>query len=280
MKSQPRFETIPLARIFADEKFRLSFSRPLDPLINSMREISQTHPVLCRKTKKGLELFSGFRRYEALKKLGKKSALALVWDANDLSAKDAFKIAFFENALTRGLNIIEQAMAAKALKKFSLGAKQIAGEYFSKAGLPAGIAAIESLFLVNGLEDEWKQYLVEKDISLRYASELARLSPKDRKALSFSLSLRATASQFREILEMVGEVSKRRNKNFKEVLEAGELRAVLSEKTNAGQKLDRLVKMLAKIRHPNYAKFLARHKQLCAKLGIPAEARLEPLGLF
>jgi hypothetical protein len=280
MKNQPCLENISLARISANEKFRLSFNRPLEPLLNSMREIGQTTPVLCRKTSKGLELFSGFLRYEAMRKLRIKSGLALVWDAKDLSAKVAFKIAFFENALTRGLNIVEQAMAARALKNFGLSLKQIAKEYFQKAGLPAGIPAIESLLRVDSLEYGWKQFLADKDISLRYASELARLSSKDRKALSFIPSLRATASQFREILEMTAEISKARDKTFAEVWEAEELKAVLNEKTNAGQKLDLLTRMLEKIRHPNYAKLLARHQQLCAKLGVPAGARLDPSDYF
>jgi len=281
MKNNPALEKIALAHLSGPETYRLSFNRAIGPLLKSIREVGQTSPMLCRKTGKGLELFSGYLRKEALKELGKKSALALVWPGSALSAVTAFRVAFFENALTRGLNTIEQAMAAQKLKRLGVNSKEAAVSYFQKAGLPASVAAIEALSELNDLEAGWKIFLAQKQVGLRYASQLCRCSASDRKALEFLLSLGATTSQFREILEMTDAMSKRDQTGIEEILSGPELVAVLrNKKLSAPEKLDLLVKSLKKMRHPNFHKLYSRHQELVREMKIPGEVKLEPSDYF
>jgi len=259
----------------------MSYARPLEPLVNSIRQIGQVSPVLCRKTRQGFKLFSGFLRLEAMRKLGKKSVLALTWKSQDLSEEQAFRMAFSENVSARGLNLVEQAMAVAALLKLGLSKKHIANSYFQPAELPASLGVVESLEALNLLEHDSKKFLVEKAISLRCASELARLSPADRSALKAILHLHPTASQFREILEMTDEIGRRDRINIAEVLQSRELKTILKDpKPPAPQKLERFVKALKKSRHPHYARLQARHNRLCRQLAIPAELKIIPADFF
>jgi len=281
MKKNPALDKITLADLSGPEKYRLSFNRAIGPLLKSIREAGQTSPLLCRKTGKGFELFSGYLRRDALRELGKKSALALVWPGSALSEIAAFRVAFFENALTRGLNIIEQAMAAQKLRELGVSSREIAASYFQKAGLPASVAAVEALAALNDLEAGWKIFLAQKQTGLRYASRLCRLPAPDRKALKILLSLGATASQFREILEMTDAISKRDQTGIGEILGAPELAAVLHDnKSSAPEKLDLLVKSLKKTRHPNYHKLYSRHQKLLRAMKIPGEVKIEPSDYF
>jgi len=272
-------QELPLARIAVNPKYQLSFHRPLGPLLASIQEIGQVTPVLCRGGKSP-ELFSGFMRIAALKNLKRKSALAMVVSPQDCSGLDAFRIAFFENASGRGLNLIEQSMAVNALKGFGLDAKKIAQLFFLKTGLPGGFAAVESLAALAGLEEEWKKFLVEKQTGLRLASELARISAQDRGSIKFLPALRATASQFREALEMSLEISRRERTGFAEVMKMVGAAAILSRRLPGSRKLELLLDALRQLRHPALSRLQTRHRKLCAELHIPAQARLDPADYF
>jgi ParB-like chromosome segregation protein Spo0J len=281
MKKPMTLQKIPVADLAGQEKYRLSFNRPIGPLLKSIREAGQSAPVLCRKTRKGFELFSGHLRVEALRELGKKSALAMVWPGAGISGLQALRIAFFENAMTRGLNIIEQAMAVEKLKGLGVGPREIAAGYFQKADLPASVAAIEALLSLNGLEQRWKIFLAQKQIGLRHATQLCRLAAADKKALEILPALGATAGQFREVLDMTDAVSKRDQTGIAEMLSGPELGAVLQkQKLPAPEKLDLLIKHLKKARHPNYHKLNARHQKLLRELNIPGEIKMEPSDYF
>jgi ParB-like chromosome segregation protein Spo0J len=281
MSLGPDLQKVPLANIIAGQKFLMSFARPLQPLLCSIRQIGQTTPLLARETRRGPELFSGFRRLAALKELGKKSVLVLTWKGSRLSEKQALRMAFFENVAVRGLNLVEQAMAVTAFQNLGLSKKSITRSCFLPAALPASAAVIDSLAGLMLLEHDWKIFLVEKNISLRHASELARLKPEERSALKTVLPLRPTASQFREILETTTEIARREQMSVAELLQNSELRAILSAQGRpAPQKLESLLQALYKIRHPHYVRLMARHTRLCQHLSIPAELEIVPTDFF
>jgi ParB-like chromosome segregation protein Spo0J len=281
MKSSPALDQVALSLFSGQDKFRLSFSRPHDRLVESIRAVGQATPLICRKTRQGPELVSGYLRCEAMRVTGKKKALALVFPASALSETGAMRLAFFENALTRGLNLIEQAMAVDKLKKLGVGAQSIARDYFQKARLPASVAVIEALDRLNRLEPGWKIFLVEKQIGLRHASWFCRLKAPERKALEFIIDLKATASQFREILEMADSISKREQKSVSELFQTPGLADTLAdEKSSSPVKLDRLLKSLKQLQYPGYHKLCSRNRKLMGEMKIPAEVRIEPHDFF
>ena len=279
--NMPVLEIVKLSELSGEEKYRLSYHRPIEPLIKSIQEIGPVLPLLCRRNEGGIELFSGFRRKDAMLLLGEKTGLALVFGGNQLTEGSGFRVSFFENALTRGLNLVERARAVQILKQSGFSAREIMIEYFQKANLNAGLAEIEKLDRILELDEEWKSYLVEREINTKFALALIGVSEQERKELKFLMNLGASASQFRELLAMLNEISKRDGTSLKKILEKTKLEAIrANEKLNSGHKLNLITDELKKMRYPNYSKLNKRHQRLCQSLKIPWQVKLEPIDYF
>ena len=279
--NMPVLEIVNLSELSGEEKYRLSYHRPIERLAKSIKELGPVLPLLCRKSADGLELFSGFCRKDAMLSLGENTCLALVFGENELSEENAFRISFFENALTRGLNLIERAIAVKILKRAGFNEKEIWQDYFQKANLNVGLAEIEKLDRLLGLDEEWKRYLVEREINTKFALALIGFSEQEREGLKFLVELGASASQFRELLTMLNEIGKRDKKAPQEIWKEFKLDKIRSnEKWNSVQKLNLIMDELKKIRYPNYSKLNNRHQRLCQSLKIPQEVKLEPIDYF
>jgi len=281
MKITPALVQVQLLELKGENQYRLSFFRNLDPLIKSLQLTGQTAPVLCRETQKGYQLFSGFLRRDAMLRLGKSSAFALVWKEKDLTEKEAFRFAFFENALTRGLNLAEQAKAVARLRESGFSDQEIACEYFQKAGIGVSVSGIDLLNLFYGISRDWQEYLTEKELSLKQIAWFLNLAEKEQGALSFLLQLKPTASQLRQILEMIEEIIKRDRTSIEGLIQSISVESVLKEKNlNANQKLENLLRNLKKLRYPEYEKLSARHKKILLELKISPEIKLEPIDYF
>jgi hypothetical protein len=269
MKYQPAFTKVPLPDLAGEAQYRLSFFRPLEPLLKSIQALGQTTPILCRQTQNGLELFSGFQRRDALRRLRKKTALALVFDAKEMDEVRAFRIAFFENALTRGLNPAEQAKAAQRLKELGVSDLEIARSFFSAAGLGVGVKTIGLLRNFFELDRQWKRYLTEKDLSLKHLAWFLRLPREDQATLKSLLKLRPTASQLRQALEMIEETWKR------DRISLGRLMKII-----AAPEFEQLLQKLRQLRYPEFERLCDRHRKILARMNISGAVKIEPLDYF
>ena len=92
---------------------------------------------------------------------------------------------------------------------------------------------------------------------------------EDRKALSPLLKLHPTASQFRQMLEMIEQVWKR------DRIPLGRL-----VKSFMAGKLEQLMPKLHLLRYPEFTRLSSRHQNLLRNLKIPSEVRLEPSDFF
>jgi len=276
-----RLIQVQLPSLRGEDKYRLSFFRALDPLVQSLQAVGQTAPLLGRETGDGLELFSGFLRREAMLKLGEESAMALVWPEDELNELTAFRFAFFENAFARGLNLAEQAKAVNRLKEFQLSDQEIALSYFQKAGIPVSVKGIGWLNLFFGLDPDWKKYLTEKELSLKHLAWFLNLPEKDQAALKILLELKPTSSQLRQILEMTEEIIKRDQIPLPGLIKSLGMEAILKgQKLNANQRLEKLIRAMQKLRFPEWEKLGSRHQALLNRMKIPGEVKLLPMDYF
>ncbi len=277
----PGLIQVQLLSLSGEDQYRLSCFRPVDSLIQSLKCIGQTVPLLCRETTTGYELFSGFLRREAMLALGRENASALAWKEDQLSELEAFRVAFFENACSRGLNLAEMAKAAGRLKGFGLADREIALDYFQQAGLAGSVKNIGLLERFWTLDWDWKKYLTEKEFCLRHLSWFLNLPEPDQNELKILLRLKPTSSQFREMLEMMEEVCQRDRMPVARLLAALGGAAILKEgKGNLPQQLKLLINALRKIRYPEWDKLFSRHQKILRNLEIPGPVTLEPVDFF
>lgn len=84
----------------------------LDELTNSIREYGIIEPIIVKKSIKGYEIVAGERRSMAARRAGLESVPAIVREFSD---EDMMSIAILENIQREDLNIIEEALAYKAM---------------------------------------------------------------------------------------------------------------------------------------------------------------------
>lgn len=99
-------------------------SSDLEDLINSIQEYGVLQPLIVTKTKDGYELIAGERRLRASTTLGLKTVPVIVRNATD---QEKLELALIENIQRADLNVIEEAIAYKALiDEFNLSQNDVA----------------------------------------------------------------------------------------------------------------------------------------------------------
>ncbi len=96
----------------------------LEDLINSIQEYGILQPLIVTKIKDGYELIAGERRLRASTTLGLNTVPAIVRNATD---QEKLELALIENIQRADLNVIEEAIAYKALMdEFNLSQNDVA----------------------------------------------------------------------------------------------------------------------------------------------------------
>ena len=276
----PDFIELAVEEIVEEEIYRLSYFRSPEKLKISISHIGQTQPLFCREEKGKAELFSGFLRKRALDELGFKSANVILWKENEISALKAFKMAFFENALSRGLNVIEQAKAVLSFKELKASEEEIK-EHFKKAHLGLKISLIQKLPQIFELNDVWKKYLVEKNFKAKDAELILRFEKDELDQLEVFIQLGASYSQFRQLVEMIDEIKRRDSCSAGDILERVNLKKIISQKNfSSAEKLAMIIDEIKKIRYPELSRLISRHQKICEELNLPEGAKLKPVDWF
>ncbi len=115
-----------IEQIVESERFKLRIDLPnMDTLIEDIRQKGQTTPVFVRQNQNEMyELISGYRRFQALKHLEKKTILARVFTG--LSDEESEQLAISENVQRKDLTDLEQARICVMLQEQGLIVKKIA----------------------------------------------------------------------------------------------------------------------------------------------------------
>jgi len=105
-------------------KHRATENLNLDDLIASIKEHGLIHPPTVRFVSGRFELIAGFRRFNAIRKLGWKSTL---FNAIEMDDKEAMSVSLTENAGRKDLTPIEEARAFQtAIEKVGMLSKEVA----------------------------------------------------------------------------------------------------------------------------------------------------------
>lgn len=130
---------LPMEAILESDNFKLRLKiKDIDSLADDMKERGQLSPLFVRPKAEGkYELVSGYRRFEALKKIGAKETLARIF--SNLTEDQALGMAVAENDQRNDLTPLEKALLCKRLQEGEKSRKEIAAIVF-----PAVKGATES----------------------------------------------------------------------------------------------------------------------------------------
>lgn len=119
---------------WADTTFRISYGRPLRPLISSIQTIGLNNlPILQEKENDQLRIVAGYRRLRALQKI-KQEPVGCKIASVETQEKDLLLLNFHDN-IDRGFNLVEKSMVLKRLSNFIAEGELVEG-YLPLMNLP------------------------------------------------------------------------------------------------------------------------------------------------
>ena len=144
---------------WADTAFRITYGRPVAPLIHSLQTIGlQNPPVLQEKEGDRLRIVAGFRRLQALQKIGREPISCKIAPAGT-ERKRLFLFNFHEN-MDRGFNPVEQSWIVKKLSIFMRERESIQ-DYLPWLNLPAKMEIYKRYLSTSGISPIYWSALLE-----------------------------------------------------------------------------------------------------------------------
>ena len=137
-------------------------------LADSIKSEGLLQPIVVRRSGDSFELIAGERRWRAHELLGRKTILARVLSASELSSAS---LSLIENLQREGLNPLEEAMGCQSLvQEFGLTQAKVA-ERLGKSRV-----YVTNLIRLLQLEDELRGLLASGKLSMGHAKALLGLS--------------------------------------------------------------------------------------------------------
>lgn len=199
LEDSPGSLRLPLDQIALRPEFKVRAAYDVDTLAESIRREGQLAPLLVRPAGSRWELLAGYRRYHALRKIGRKNASVTVLRVDD---REAALVALAENRERKDLNPIEEARALKAAKDLGVSGKELA------AASGKSEAWVSNRLRLLSLPNPVQSALKEGTISAAHAEHaLLRLErPQDqvqvaKEIVRNGLSVPAAESAAKELLE-------------------------------------------------------------------------------
>lgn len=272
-------ETITLDKIFLkDERYRISHHFSLEKLIISLREIGLVHPPLLSLQDHRLILVSGWKRVLACLELSLSPLEVYVTEERD--DLRIFLAALYENLATREFSLVEKSEILGKLEKFGEKKERIVKYYMPLLNIPPTPFYLDLFLGLSQFEPELKKAIHEKTMPLSTVQMLAEFASEERKLL-FPLLLPLSQNKQRELLDDVGEVSRKNDIPVREILGAKDIQEILnSTKFSALQKSEKTRVVLKKKRYPFFSSWKEAFDSSLRKIHWPKEISIKPSPFF
>jgi hypothetical protein len=237
LPTQTQLQEIPLTAVdFNDHTFVVSPPHDLNRLLASIKEIGLLAPPWLRALPAGdcWQMVTGLKRLTAVAELGWERVPALTLPAG---APDShcLLIALFDNAFSRGFNLLEMAFFATRLLTH-WDRQVVVAKFLPYLGLPPSAAHLDRLVAIFTLEPPLKELAAQGRLALTAGAFLAGWDLKDRAAvLPFLKELPFTQSKQEEFLEGLDLLARREGITPGEILSRPELKQYLADKGSTPQ---------------------------------------------
>ena len=144
----------------------------LNELAESIKKNGVFQPIIVKKSIKGYDLVAGERRFRASKIAGLTTIPAII---RDFSEEQMIEIALLENLQRENLNVIEEALAYKAMiEKLSLTQEELSNKV-SKSR-----SHITNILGLLRLPSDIQKMLINNEITMGHARVLSKLENEDK----------------------------------------------------------------------------------------------------
>lgn len=270
-------EDVALEAVSSDDHFfKITTSKPIDELTQSISDVGLINPPILIRHKKAYIIVSGFRRIEAVSILGEKKFKAKVAESEKHSLFCA-KLAIADNSFQRPLNLIEQSRAVQLLSIFHDLSTGLASAARSLS-LPGNHSIIEKLMRISKLDEEIKEYILADTLSLSAALLLEDSKKKSRISIARILNdLKLSLNKQREMITLLNEISHRDRIDVMEILEEKSFKEIMLNKDfDRNHKANKIRMLLKRRRFPEISKAESDFSASLKKLNLDRSIKLIP----
>jgi hypothetical protein len=263
-----------------NEVFRISEELDSDSVLNSIREIGQQNPVLLSARGERNIIVCGFRRVQAIKKLGLPRVVVRVLPQGCASV-EAFRIALWDNVAHRQLNPLEKARVLFSLRNhFGVEEDSIIREYMPILDLSPAQQVLRSFLLLHALRPALRTCFSEGRLTSSSLDSLAGKSATVQDRIGVLLSkIRLSASLQKKLLGLMEDLAAGAGVQFDALLDSSEIREAAEDSClSPFQRGEKIYEILYRRRNPRLSQasdqFIDRLKRL--KLPAPIRIRAHP----
>ncbi|MEW6456595.1 MAG: ParB N-terminal domain-containing protein [Acidobacteriota bacterium] len=248
-----RNQVLKISDIYIDDKrFLISYPLLSRKLMESIKKIGIINPpVLVRRNGNPI-ILCGWRRIECLKKMKIKKTLFKIFDKED--DLKAFAFSFFENVSERIFNPVEISNILNKFREFGLSDKNIIRKYLKFVDLIPNRNSFERYIRIGELPEKIKKSIAKGEFLVSNANLLMKFNHSSRlKLFTILKRFHLTASEQREVFEMIWEIMKRDEKSLDGIFSDLNLEEILKN-INLKEKKKILRGRLKKLRYPIFSK--------------------------
>ena len=261
-----------------DSSFRISFGRDLSSLKTSLALSGLLAPLILREKEGGYQVICGFRRLEALRRLGQERVWALIYSPEELPDREGIVRAIAHN-ISGGMNLVEKAQAVTKLKACGLMEEEIVSQWLPALGFQPHKRIYTKLREIARLPVGIRTYIAEQELSLSTASLLSLFREEELSALvSLLSSLKPGENKTKEILTHLHEIALREETSVTALLE--EARDLWAGEDGRVERLERFRDWLRRRRYPRFSTLKEEFEKFRASLRLPPSFSLHPPPFF
>ena len=261
-----------------DSFFRISFGRDLSSLKTSLALSGLLAPLILREKEGGYQVICGFRRLEALRRLGQERVWALIYSPEELPDREGIVRAIAHN-ISGGMNLVEKAQAVTKLKACGLMEEEIVSQWLPALGFQPHKRIYTKLREIARLPVGIRTYIAEQELSLSTASLLSLFREEELSALVPLLSsLKPGENKTKEILTHLHEIALREETSVTALLE--EARDLWAGEDGRVERLERFRDWLRRRRYPRFSSLKEEFEKFRASLRLPPSFSLHPPPFF
>ncbi len=242
---------IPLKAIEEHSLTRFSLDPAPDALVQSIKELGITHPILLTAQGKKYQIVCGHRRVECARLLDFETVPAFVLDEPPAPA-EALKRNLLENRAHRTYSDIEKGLIVNTLAEAGIPESEIIKDYLPLLDLERSKKLLMDLKRCGEFSESMNALLHELNLPLRVVSTLFRWDEASRNASEALLAaLRPGVNKCRDLLELIDETAVRDHLAPHELLSRKEIQEALNRSgLPANEKFDAIHKQLRLWRYP------------------------------
>lgn len=227
--SNKPLQNISLAAIGPDALTRFSLSPPPDTLVESIRELGVTHPVLLAPDGEQYTLVCGHRRVECARQLEMKDIPAFVMDVAPAPA-ERIRLNLLENRAHRSYSDMEKSRIVLALKEAGMPESETIKNGLPLLDLERSKKLYTDLCACAVFSENAVSLFHTLNLPLRILAPLFRWDDAGRDAVvSLLNTLRPGVNKCRELLELIDETAVKENTTPYEILNRTEIQTPLND---------------------------------------------------